>query len=1521
MNGQSTTGNRPLRMGWLAFAMLLLSGMMVRAQMDINDAALQINYTGLDSIDQLDCYYHSTDQGGDYYIGNNGNPKQIGIDVEEDEESDDEGWMYFKEEIDEGRYKLLSLSNGALDLVGTYLDWSVHLNGYVGTVTPGPSDDPGLHVRRDHISGIVVNYQKRQIYNVYYDGADIPSYSSGWTNKGISLRLTTPLRWNNGDGTVVMCTGWKNGRGSAPASGTSTSVTFCLNEDSDITWVYAVAHNLTVGVNPASQASASQAQPFSGGPTLVLEPVGQTLDASVLEVIPSGNDRYYCVGYSNGSGGVASQGSGSRDSERVKVQILFTRNSGLTFGYDFQNKFEVSIDETLSPAMKQMANPQPSLGTNWLTSNSAIAASVNSPLTDASSGERWRCVGWSGGSGNVTASGATNSVNFTLNQYTRLKWRFSRVMTYNVQMDGLPLNLQSDSGFTPPRGDTDYCRGDSVTLQAPAVIVNGDERYLCAGWTGTGNVTSSGSTNRAGPFTVANNSTITWKYRKENKLTVLVNPPTVTSAIQVHINPSGDVITPGVSAWFAEGSTVTVDVLKVVTLGGSNYSLLGVSASGAADGSTNIHVSTTRMGRRFVMTEAAQLIWLYDQTAIWTVGLPIAPPPNVQSNVQPQINIVTPTTQDDNPTNSFFWGGSASQKKLYPIRPIPSFILSWGSMTGSSNILQGGLSEWPSSTNRQLHVAGVSVDLQQAAVSNYTILGAPDGISYTTGDGVVADGTFFASQPGLSVVHFAVSAFPDAINNPSKFIVVETVLWSDPQYFTETNWVISMTLTNRFHVERPGVNGYVYYPKSFYDADVYDRITRRGPMIPVNEDTSKDNDDMLVVWYSAGDPQLGIHWPTRPCLYHCQWPADDVVSNIYISSQRGSGALSPVLYPEAHLYVQSDTNLPGFNPNEEHALFLDNTVYALRNDLNGALGVEYSKPYVLLEYVDPTRSEPAMKVFKVLAEGNGCRFNYPVTAGQNIFPPHPLEILPAQEKSTNVDGSVWYYRDHKGGHWAKAASSDTNPARITMRWYYPFQQGWYYPDYNYDGKPDVVEGQPIPFLNGGWSATAPPSNVVYTVSWPSLSNTAVLAIGETVTKAKHDLPGVFNWACGEVIFDEGLKKGIGPLVKLFDPMSERWVALDELPSDILTELSGGRKRFKDLPYYLKSRLSYDPINKRLYFNGVLNESGVGEPLLLPNVMTSGEKQRLEEAMPTLSAALRLLYDKTRNPNDFEYTTSVVKNPMDPSLTYTPGQWSAKWGILLGLSARTNGHLVEQRIVGLPKALTAGSARDTDGSRWSRTMTTASARRRWRCTSFAWIAGPYVGEIKVINSDNVFDEKLTLRHSGDFGGEPDKMFFKWYYKPDTTGFAPDLPPNAPPGTDLPGWILYDQGSGKQEITIEGSSPLTIADNWVAMRYDYTNAYPFITNNFYWSRWAGQPGGQKAQLAEGWIKRVVAGLNPFDARVKDFHASAVNTIVSMISQAGRRYEGPIAYNGDPCNLNSIGLIEAYDTVFRSGKNSER
>src|SRR5262249_44111960 len=53
-------------------------------------------------------------------------------------------------------------------------------------------------------------------------------------------------------------------------------------------------------------------------------------------------------------------------------------------------------------------------------------------------------------------------------------------------------------------------------------------------------------------------------------------------------------------------------------------------------------------------------------------------------------------------------------------------------------------------------------------------------------------------------------------------------------------------------------------------------------------------------------------------------------------------------------------------------------------------------------------------------------------------------------------------------------------------------------------------------------------------------------------------------------------------------------------------------------------------------------------------------------------------------------------------------------------------------------------------------------------------GPYQGDVKVITPDSLFEEQVTLRHSGDFGGTADKINFEWFYTtPNPTCSPADL----------------------------------------------------------------------------------------------------------------------------------------------------
>lgn len=135
-----------------------------------------------------------------------------------------------------------------------------------------------------------------------------------------------------------------------------------------------------------------------------------------------------------------------------------------------------------------------------------------------------------------------------------------------------------------------------------------------------------------------------------------------------------------------------------------------------------------------------------------------------------------------------------------------------------------------------------------------------------------------------------------------------------------------------------------------------------------------------------------------------------------------------------------------------------------------------------------------------------------------------------------------------------------------------------------------------------------------------------------------------------------------------------------------------------------------------------------------------------------------------------------------------------------------------------------------------------------------------------------------------------------------------------------WIPIDSvrfPDGVRAILGGTADVRSLADNYVIMRYQARNnshaswvSDPSdATKNIAWSQWT------TPALAEGWIKRVLKGINPFNQRVTDLFNNQINTDVSLIQQAGQRWEGDVSLNLD--TINDSGLIEIYETVLNRGK----
>jgi len=1060
--------------------------------------------------------------------------------------------------------------------------------------------------------------------------------------------------------------------------------------------------------------------------------------------------------------------------------------------------------------------------------------------------------------------------------------------------------------------------------------------------------------------------------------------------------------------------------------------------------------------------------WKDDRGQIRSVGNPLSPP--VQAcNMLPEIV----DSYGANQTGSFFWHTPEGQPpQLYPLREV-NVIVKWKlrksptDPTCQDDDLQNGVFprateyyniSWPE--NPYYHPVGTPVRLTARGQTIYTFnqLLYREGVSGASVtpeiEGTTTTQIFNATGTGHSVLLFITGSESNPVMAPAvKVQVVYSAPFDAPQFNGElfsdnVPWTIGTEISDPAHTIS-GENGFVLTERPPVDMgtggrSAYDRAKRTGQIFPVSEVRPELNQELVVVWFDAGNP-YAIAWPRKWVRYTPRWPANPqriVIASGLGSELPGQPLLDTKTFPDLHIYQQPDKGKAGFNPNDEHALFAPSNrntgrqaLFALRNDLTAS-----SAPYVLLKHRHPSSPQLwAFTVYRVEASDTDYPFSYdgapdaagsnvPFVAGTKVFAPYPLNrLLELQVCRESFGSGTSYWEDWKGAAYARSAGT------ANIYWFYPLQEGFFY-DLDLDGTADRAPGQCVAWLGKGGQSLLNdeeterygltrlgldledplnrlrPVATSYTFVWPTTP--PVLGVGETLITPKNGLPMIKDQAAAEIIYDDQDPEGAAPatkgLARLVDPISERWVTLEVLPDTINTgDGAGGRKVFSDLPYALRSRIFFDPLNKRLSFKGILNEDGVGEPLLLVNVLSSRERNRLlglsnntdyrkvvwhlyrssrnpaalpgivtEPLAETNTYALALISPPTKDVTVTITTSSPEQLTIVPtSVTFTPADWSVpktvlvtqvgagsaipqeaeishvvvssdaaydgravanvpvvmlqgrvtvtpggSTGLLTGLwddPATAAATLVPQPLVGITKALSAGLATGT-GHLTLAFNNHPSLNAQPISLQIIRVDCPvYTGEIKVLDSDNIFDEKLSVRHSGDFVGDPGQLLFEWYYRP-----APpyeSLPLPIPEADQLNGWTkLPESGPGVVDITIEGAGPLTISDNLLITRY---RGHPVCGGATQWSPWAGAPRAPQspfqAQLAEGWIKRVLDKLNPYEARGQDFERSAANTFASMLIQAGQRYEGPIALTNDPEAINRVGLIEAYSTVLDRGR----
>lgn len=510
--------------------------------------------------------------------------------------------------------------------------------------------------------------------------------------------------------------------------------------------------------------------------------------------------------------------------------------------------------------------------------------------------------------------------------------------------------------------------------------------------------------------------------------------------------------------------------------------------------------------------------------------------------------------------------------------------------------------------------------------------------------------------------------------------------------------------------------------------------------------------------------------------------------------------------------------------------------------------------------------------------------------------------------------------------------------------------------------------------------------------------------------AAPGLPGVVGWAAGAVVYDD-LNPTMAPFtnatfktdwaVRIADPLTERRVPLRrtpgapaigklnwetdawgvpvtgvlDLPPELLpaggqVTVKGSEYSFKKLSPSLRRRVFYDSITRELGIRGYLNDRTLGDGdltaspaavyLLEPNILTQAERDELLRLSENAAwrRAVNDLYELSRNPtgvyfgqtaDDFAVGLAPCPRPGNPDVLTHQALLYA--GLGPGLAVIPNQAFLDPAKIGLLRydpqkgehyayvTLAENNHESLGAAPITLHILRVVAEKRYR------------GSVKVITGENAFEERVILRHTGDFGTYTDSLVYQWFLREEDGTIQP-LPTSASPDP----WQLYSaSGLGAFQVELQGVGPIILRDNLVFLRYAHRNeanrdGKPVAESadwrgtrwdQYYDDRnvpdtpagsgidgrgeWAGAgnspdvDGNFRPQLVMGWVKRILDAINPYEARVRDLTSGeSPASYTSMIQQLGPRYEGPVALNPDKDVIESHGLIELYETVLERAMN---
>jgi lysophospholipase L1-like esterase len=337
--------------------------------------------------------------------------------------------------------------------------------------------------------------------------------ASGWWARGASV----PVR-------AVPDLGWRFAKWSGASTSTSAAISVSMSSAKTLVAEFAVATN-------SLRVASVYGEPEPSGTNWMRKDTVTNVSISGSPIEIGTSTQYVCTGWA-GSGSVAKSGAGTNTGP-----FTITNNTVVT--WQWRTNYWLATAAGEGGAVD--------VASGWQARGSSVPVRAVPDLG-------WRFARWSGAS---TSTSAAISVSMSS----------AKTLVAEFAVATNSLRVASVYGEPEPSG-TNWMRKDTVTnasIAGSPIEIGIATQYVCTGWAGSGSVAKSGAGTNTGPFTITNNTVVTWQWRTNYWLATAADGSGTVSVA---------------SGWFPRGSNVAVQAAPLA--GARFFRWAGASTSTAA---------------------------------------------------------------------------------------------------------------------------------------------------------------------------------------------------------------------------------------------------------------------------------------------------------------------------------------------------------------------------------------------------------------------------------------------------------------------------------------------------------------------------------------------------------------------------------------------------------------------------------------------------------------------------------------------------------------------------------------------------------------------------------------------------------------------------------------------------------------------------------------------------------------------------------------------------------------------------